>query len=133
MHLPDALHLLDVCDHPLNFSCSRVPRPPARLQPRLHRMPHVKLTPTPLTAAIAGIFAGVAMPLIWPKLGDETMYWVFAFLLVIALPTHVLVVGINPARNGEGRGGIDAATLKRVAIWLAAGIASVALMKIVAP
>ena len=66
----------------------------------------MKLTPTPITAAIAGLFAGVAMPLIWPKLGDETMYWVFAFLLVIALPMHVLVVGINPARNGEGRGGI---------------------------
>ena len=91
------------------------------------------LTPTPITAAIAGLFAGIAMPLIWPKLGDETMYWVFAFLLVIALPMHVLVVGINPARNGEGRGGIDAATLKRVVIWLVAGIAAVALMKVVAP
>ncbi|WP_394694937.1 hypothetical protein [Pseudoxanthomonas japonensis] len=91
------------------------------------------LTPTPITAAIAGLFAGIAMPLIWPKLGDETMYWVFAFLLVIALPMHVLVVGINPIRNGEGRGGIDAATLKRVVIWLVSGIAAVALMKIVAP
>ena len=91
------------------------------------------ITPTPITAAIAGLFAGVAMPLIWPKLGDETMYWVFAFLLVIALPMHVLVVGINPTRNGEGRGGIDAAVLKRVVIWLVAGIAAVALMKIVAP
>ena len=91
------------------------------------------LTPTPITAAIAGLFAGIAMPLIWPKLGDETMYWVFAFLLVIALPMHVLVVGINPTRNGEGRGGIDATVLKRVVIWLVAGIAAVALMKIVAP
>ncbi|WP_062358366.1 hypothetical protein [Pseudoxanthomonas mexicana] len=91
------------------------------------------LTPTPITAAIAGLFAGVAMPLIWPKLGDETMYWVFAFLLVIALPMHVLVVGINPVRNAEGRAGIDAAVLKRVVIWLVAGIAAVALMKIVAP
>lgn len=91
------------------------------------------ITPTPITAAIAGIFAGVAMPLIWPHLGDETMYWVFAFLLVIALPMHVLVVGTKPMQAAEGRGGIDAATLKRVAIWLVAGIASVALMKIVAP
>ena len=91
------------------------------------------LTPTPITAAIAGIFAGIVMPLIWPRLGDETMYWVIAFLLVIALPMHVLVVGTKPIRGAEGRGGIDAATLKRVAIWLVAGIASVALMKIVAP
>ncbi|WP_334179966.1 hypothetical protein [Pseudoxanthomonas sp.] len=91
------------------------------------------LTPTPITAAIAGLFAGIVMPLIWPKLGDETMYWVFAFLLVIALPMHVLVVGINPNRNAAGRGGVDAAVLKRVAIWLVAGIAAVALMKIVMP
>ena len=91
------------------------------------------LTPTPITAAIAGLFAGIVMPLIWPKLGDETMYWVFAFLLVIALPMHALVVGFKPARDAAGRGGIDAAVLKRVAIWLVAGIASVALMKIIAP
>ena len=30
----------------------------------------MKLTPTPITAAIAGLFAGIVMPLIWPKLGD---------------------------------------------------------------
>ena len=89
------------------------------------------ITPTPLTAAIAGVFAGVAMPLIWPKLGDETMYWVFAFLLVIALPMHLLVVGTRPMQTAEGKGGIDAAVLKRVAIWLVAGIASIALMKII--
>ncbi len=56
----------------------------------------MKLTPTPITAAMAGLFAGIVMPLIWPKLGDETLNWVFAFLLVIALPMHVLVVGFKP-------------------------------------
>ena len=91
------------------------------------------ITPTPITAAIAGLFAGIVMPLIWPKLGDETMYWVFAFLLVIALPMHVLVVGTKPMQTAEGRAGIDAAVLKRVVIWLVAGIAAVALMKIIAP
>ena len=60
------------------------------------------LTPTPITAAIAGLFAGVVMPLIWPKLGDETLNWVFAFLLVIALPMHVLVVG-STRRAKRGR------------------------------
>ncbi|WP_454258876.1 hypothetical protein [Pseudoxanthomonas mexicana] len=64
----------------------------------------MKLTPTPITAAIAGLFAGIVMPLIWPKLGDETLNWVFAFLLVIALPMHVLVVGFNPPREA-GQGG----------------------------
>lgn len=91
------------------------------------------ITPTPITAAIAGVFAGVAMPLIWPKLGDETMVWVFAFLLVIALPMHVLVVGTRPTQTAGGRAGIDGAVLKRVVIWLVAGIAGVAMMKIVAP
>jgi hypothetical protein len=93
----------------------------------------MKLTPTPITAAIAGLFAGIVMPLIWPRLGDETMYWVFAFLLVIALPMHVLVVGISPTRNAEGREGLDGGVIKRVAIWLVAGIAAVAMMKILAP
>lgn len=93
----------------------------------------MSITPTPITAAIAGLFAGIVMPIAWPHLGEETLNWVFAFLLVIALPMHVLVVGTRPMQAAEGRAGIDAAVLKRVAIWLVAGIASVALMKIVAP
>lgn len=93
----------------------------------------MKLTPTPITAAIAGLFAGIVMPLIWPRLGDETLNWVFAFLLVIALPMHVLVVGFNQSRDPAGKGGVDAALIKRVAVWLATAVAAVALMKIVAP
>lgn len=91
------------------------------------------ITPTPITAAIAGLFAGIVMPLIWPRLGDETLNWVFAFLLVIALPMHVLVVGFNQPRDPAGKGGVDAALIKRVAVWLATAVAAVALMKIVAP
>ena len=89
----------------------------------------MKLTPTPITAAIAGLFAGIVMPLIWPKLGDETLNWVFAFLLVIALPMHALVVGFNPPREA-GQGGWNSALIKRVAVWLAAAVAAVALTRI---
>lgn len=89
----------------------------------------MKLTRTPITAAIAGLFAGIVMPLIWPKLGDETLNWVFAFLLVIALPMHVLVVGFNPPREA-GQGGSNSALIKRVAVWLAAAVAAVALTRI---
>ena len=88
------------------------------------------ITPTPITAAIAGLFAGIVMPLIWPRLGDETLNWVFAFLLVVALPVHVLVVGFTPSRESRAAGALDAALLKRVTIWLVAAVATVALMKI---
>ena len=93
------------------------------------RQPRMKLIPTPITAAIAGLFAGIVMPLVWPRLGDETLNWVFAFLLIIALPMHVLVVGFNQPREA-GQGGFDSALIKRVAIWLASAVAAVALMRI---
>ncbi len=89
----------------------------------------MKLTPTPITAVIAGLFAGIVMPLVWPRLGDETLNWVFAFLLVIALPMHVLVVGFNQPRDA-GQGGLNRALIKRVAIWLASAVAALALMRI---
>ncbi|SDR12268.1 hypothetical protein SAMN05428982_3207 [Pseudoxanthomonas sp. CF385] len=89
----------------------------------------MKFAPTPVTAAIAGLFAGIVMPWVWPRLGDETLNWVFAFLLVIALPMHVLVVGFNPPREA-GQGGLNRALIRRVAVWLASAVAAVALMRI---
>ncbi len=88
----------------------------------------MSITPTPITAAIAGLFAGIVMPLVWPRLGDETLNWVFAFLLVVALPMHVLVVGFNQPRDA-GQGGLNRALVKRVAIWLASAVAALALMR----
>lgn len=90
----------------------------------------MKLIPTPITAAIAGLFAGIVMPLVWPHLGEETLNWVFAFLLVVALPVHVLVVGFNVPRESRAAGTLDAALLKRVMVWLATAVATLALMKI---
>jgi hypothetical protein len=84
---------------------------------------------TPLTAALAGLFAGVAMPRIWPHLGDDTLDWIVAFLLVIALPAHAFVVGFGQ-RPATATGAVDTALLKRVAIWLACAIIPVAVVQV---
>ena len=88
---------------------------------------------TPLSSAIAGVFSGVVMPLLWPRLGDDTLYWIAAFLLVIALPAHAFVVGFDPAREAGGDGTPDPALLKRVAAWLGAALATAILMRLLAP
>lgn len=90
----------------------------------------MKLTPTPVTAALAGVFAALVMPALWPRLGDDTLNWVFAFLLVIALPAHAFVVGFNTPRESVARGALDTALLKRVAAWLLAAVATVVLVKL---
>lgn len=80
----------------------------------------MKIAPTPLTAALAGMFTGAVMPWLWPRLGEDTLYWIAAFLLVIALPAHAFVVGFArpPGDSGLGR---------RVVAWLVAAIAMVVL------
>lgn len=80
----------------------------------------MKIAPTPLTAARAGMFTGVVMPWLWPRLGDDTLYWIAAFLLVIALPAHAFVVGFARPPGDSG-------LARRVVAWLAAAIAMVAL------
>ena len=60
----------------------------------------MKITPTPVTAALAGAFAGVVMPLLWPRLGDDTLDWILAFLLVIAAFVTVGgIIGYVSGRN----------------------------------
>ena len=79
------------------------------------------LVATPITAALAGLFAGVLMPLLWPHLGDDTLTWIATFLLVIALPAHVGVVGLGQPEVAES-GALDTALLTRVGIWLLAAV-----------
>ena len=74
----------------------------------------MKLTPTPITAALAGIFAGIVMPILWARLSSESMSLVVAFLLVVALPAHALVVGFSRSQPIDSRT-LDTALLKRVA------------------
>ena len=76
----------------------------------------MKIRPTLATALLAGTFTGVAMPLLWPHLGDDTLHWIGAFLLGIALPAHAFVVGFDAA------GARDPVLPRRIAAWLAAAV-----------
>ena len=73
--------------------------------------------PTPITAALAGAFAGMVMPILWLRLATDSISLVVAFLLVVALPAHAFVVGFarNQAANTRT---VDTALLKRVGAWL---------------
>lgn len=86
----------------------------------------MKITPTPLTAALAGLFSGLAMPALWARLASDGVWLTLAFLLVVALPAHALVVGFGHAQpSGPPR--LDTALLKRIAAWLGATAAAVAI------
>jgi hypothetical protein len=86
----------------------------------------VKITPTPLTAAIAGIVAAVAWPFLWARYGGPGsaggVELVVATLLVIALPAHAFVVGFGRSLDSAAPGSVDTALLKRVGAWLAAAL-----------
>jgi hypothetical protein len=81
----------------------------------------LNLTPTPLTAALAGIVAAVAWPFLWSRFGgygtDGSVELVVGTLLVVALPAHAFVVGFGRAHDARS---IDTALLKRIGAWLAA-------------
>lgn len=79
----------------------------------------LNITPTPITAALAGLVAGIAMPIFWMRLVDDTMLLLVAFLLVVALPAHALVVGFGPQQSANART-VDTALLKRAVVWLLA-------------
>src|SRR5690606_35851702 len=83
---------------------------------------NMQITPSPVTAAAAGVVSALVMTALWPRLGDDSLYWVLAFLLVIALPVHVFVVGFGRARPASSA---DPAMIRRVAVWLVAGLATV--------
>lgn len=58
------------------------------------------------------------MPALWPRLADETMWLVLAFLLAVALPAHALVVGMGYRQPSSA--GVDLPLLRRIGAWLAA-------------
>jgi hypothetical protein len=77
----------------------------------------VKITPTPITSALAGAIAGAAMPLLWTKLANDSTVLVVVFLLVVVLPAHAFVVGFGRNGTPDART-TDIALLKRVSAWL---------------
>jgi hypothetical protein len=95
----------------------------------------MKITPTPLTAALAGVVAALAWPYLWSAFGSSAtsggVELVIATLLVIALPAHAFVVGFGRQPAEDARK-LDTALLKRVGVWLAAAGATtgvIALMR----
>ena len=90
----------------------------------------MKLTATPITAALAGAVAGVGMPVLWSRLATESTSLVVAFLLVVAVPAHAFVVGFgqNQATNART---VDTALLKRVGAWLLSAVVATGIVQAV--
>ncbi len=82
-----------------------------------------------MTAALAGIVAGLALPLLWSRFGgpasDGGVGFVVGLLLLVALPAHAFVVGFGRDRSADSRQ-LDTALMKRGGAWIAAAaVASV--------
>lgn len=88
------------------------------------------ITPTPLTAALAGAFAALAWPLLWSWFGSSSatgsMELIVGTLLVVAVPAHAFVVGFNARRAPDART-LDTALLKRIGCWIGAAAVTAAI------
>lgn len=87
------------------------------------------IRPTPLTAALAGVFSALAWPVLWTKYGDTAaaggIELILGTLLLVALPAHAFVVGFARAQPADGRK-VDTALVRRVGSWLAASAVTLA-------
>jgi hypothetical protein len=91
----------------------------------------VNFNPTPVTAALAGVFSAVTWPMLWAKYGQVessgSVELIAGTLLLVALPAHAFVMGLA-YRQAPGAKGLDTALLKRVGAWLGAAAITVALI-----
>ena len=93
----------------------------------------MKIVPTPVTAALAGIVAALAWPWLRARFGGAgsgDLSLIVTTLLVIALPAHAFVVGFDRTSPGAAR--LDAALLKRLAAWVVAAVVTSLAMKALA-
>jgi len=85
----------------------------------------VSISPTPTTAALAGIFSGLTWPLVWPFVtgtdASATLWLVLATIGLVALPAHAFVLGFQRRAAASARA-FDVALLTRIASWLAGGV-----------
>jgi hypothetical protein len=85
----------------------------------------MRIAPTPISAALAGIFSGLTWPLIWPVVSGSdasaTLWLVLATIVLVALPAHAFVLGFE-RRATTGARTLDVALLTRIASWLAGGV-----------
>jgi hypothetical protein len=83
----------------------------------------MKITATPTTAALAGVFSAIVWPPLWARFGSAaspgSLELILVMLLAIALPAHAFVVGFG---QGSSLGTLDTALLKRIGAWLAAAV-----------
>lgn len=81
------------------------------------------ISPSPVTAALAGAFSALTWPLLWSRFGqsgsDGSTELILGTLLLVALPAHAFVLGFGH-RASSGPGQLDRVLLKRVGAWLAA-------------
>lgn len=85
----------------------------------------LNLTPTPVTAALAGAFSAIALPAFqrWTGAsGDFGADHVIGFLLLVALPAHAGVLGLVRAGTPGARR-VDRPLLTRGLVWLGAAVA----------
>jgi hypothetical protein len=80
-------------------------------------------SPSPVSAALAGVFSAAVWPLLWSRFvvpgSGGTIEAVLITLLIIALPAHLFVVGLRPKQTAPARG-VDTALLKRIGAWVGA-------------
>lgn len=86
----------------------------------------MKITPTPVTAALAGVFSAIVGPPMWSRFGGTasagSLELMLAMLLVVAVPAHAFVVGFGRSGASSAAGAVDVALLKRIGAWLLAAI-----------
>lgn len=95
----------------------------------------MKITPTPITAALAGIFSALVWPWLTSRFGGSTaisLEWMLATLASVALPAHAFVVGLpsSGADAPAAAGRVDTALLKRIAAWVAGALGTLGLVSL---
>ena len=87
--------------------------------------------PTPVTAALAGVFSGLTWPLLWPFFAgtgaSATVGLVVATIVLVALPAHAFVLGFKRSQTA-GPGALDVALLVRIGAWLAGAVVTALLV-----
>lgn len=88
----------------------------------------MNIVPTPVTAAMAGVFSAIVWPLLWERYGDAgsagSIELIIGTLLTIALPAHAFVAGFG---RSLGSRNWDKPLLQRVGVWLIAAVVTAVL------
>ena len=93
----------------------------------------MSLTPTPVTAALSGMFSGFTWPLIWPFFQGPaalgSLWLMLGTVVLVALPAHAFVLGFKRRQLVAGEL-VESALLVRVGVWLACAAGAAVLVSI---